>query len=77
MGQKTAIRMDVAWDCCVQDFLMVLEKYDAKIHKWFAVGPGGGNPYFELIFDSREQAQDYLREVYEHNSDLESHLIEL
>jgi hypothetical protein len=35
---------DIAWDCPIQEFLEILEKYDLKLESWIAFGPGGGNP---------------------------------
>ena len=35
---------DMAWDCPVGEFLMILDKYGLMIKNYIANGPGGGNP---------------------------------
>lgn len=41
-------QIDVAYDCTVGDMMEWLEQYNLACKLVHAVGPGGGNPCFEL-----------------------------
>jgi hypothetical protein len=71
----TLVQVDVAWDCKIQHFLLGVEKYQGSIMEWVGIGPGGGNPCIQLLFNTRSQAQDYLHEFYGDDTDLDLHLI--
>jgi len=35
---------DIAWDCPVQDFLLLIFQHNLTIDQFIPIGPGGGNP---------------------------------
>lgn len=35
---------DIAYDCPIQEFLVMLDSFDLKLDSWVTIGPGGGNP---------------------------------
>jgi hypothetical protein len=35
---------DIAFDCPVQDFLLILQQHNLTIQSFEPIGPGGGNP---------------------------------
>ena len=35
---------DIAWDCPVQDFLLLIFQHNLTIQSFEPIGPGGGNP---------------------------------
>lgn len=59
---KYQIQEDVNWDCPIQDYLIFLDKYNAKIYDFITSGPGGGNPCITIEFKSLEDANKYCIE---------------
>ena len=41
---NTTYNFDIAWDCPVQDFLLLIYKNNLTIEQFIPIGPGGGNP---------------------------------
>ena len=35
---------DIAYDCPIQEFLVMLDSFDLQLDSWVTIGPGGGNP---------------------------------
>lgn len=62
------VSLDFPYCMELQDFLTLLDKNQAKIDGWVAVGPGGGNPCVTLEFPSREQAMGHLNLHYPDDS---------
>ena len=46
--------IDVAHDCPIHDFMAWVEKYGLSQHLIAAIGPGGGNPCFEITHPNRD-----------------------
>ena len=40
---------DIAFDCPVQDFLLILQQHNLTIQSFEPIGPGGGNPNITVI----------------------------
>jgi hypothetical protein len=51
---------DIAWDCPIQDFLSLLDRFDLKLESWITFGPGGGNP--EITVSVSEESIEQIRE---------------
>jgi hypothetical protein len=51
---------DIAWDCPIQDFLSLLDRFDLKLESWITFGPGGGNP--EITVSGSEESIEQIRE---------------
>jgi hypothetical protein len=49
--------------------LPIVRKYEGIVDKFIKVGPGGGNPNIQIVFPTREQAENFYTEFYEINTD--------
>jgi hypothetical protein len=58
------VRLNVDFDYSqpIQKALALIERHKGRIGSFRAEGPAGGNPNFDLVFDSRADALDFLRE---------------
>lgn len=54
--------IDVVGDATIGDVLEDFDRYSGTITKHVANGPGGGNPYVELSFETHQSAMDFLRQ---------------
>jgi hypothetical protein len=49
---------DIAWDCPVRDFLVIIFQYNLTIDQFIPVGPGGGNPNI-TVTGSKENIEKF------------------
>ena len=50
---------DFDCDLGLGEFLETLEKYNAQVVKFVAIGPGGGNPAVTLGFETLEDLESF------------------
>lgn len=50
---------DFNFELGLGEFLETLEKYNAQVVKFVAIGPGGGNPAVTLSFETPEDLESF------------------
>ncbi|MCG7944774.1 MAG: hypothetical protein N0C84_00350 [Candidatus Thiodiazotropha taylori] len=55
---------DIAHDCDLGSLAEFMQEYNAKLRIIEAIGPGGGNPFVEFIFETEKDKNRFI-EFYE------------